>query len=216
MSLALPEPTLARGCDGGSARSGGPLPPRIVLVTRTHPLRGATEACVASVFRAAYGARGLSFPPLLVAQIDAADRPLCAAGVRTAADGFFSEAYLDRPIERLLAERLGRPVARDAVLEVTQLASRSAERSSAFVRRIVALGRLAGFELAFFTATARLRRLVARLGIPLIDLGPADPARLADAGRWGSYYAAAPRVCAVDGRALAPSARAAGEPPADA
>jgi len=32
------------------------------------------------------------------------DELLCAAGLRTAQDGFFSESYLDAPIEQILGD----------------------------------------------------------------------------------------------------------------
>lgn len=215
--LCDPVPSLpagpARDRVVGCARGADPLPagaPRggLALVPRSHPLRGEAEACIAEVYERAFGASGLDFPSLLVAWADAEGRPLCAAGLRTAADGFFSEAYLDRPIERLLAARSGRPVARAVVFEVTTLASRRAEASPAFLRQLAVFGHCAGFRWAFFTATERLRRLLGGLGIPAVELAAADPARLPDAGRWGSYYSRAPRVCAVgdgwlDGAGLA-------------
>ena len=50
---------------------------------------------------------------------------------------------------------------------------------------------------AFFTATARLRNLLRRAGIPLIELASADPRRIDDAASWGSYYQQDPRVVLV-------------------
>ncbi|SMF60140.1 Thermostable hemolysin [Tistlia consotensis] len=188
-----PGPAVSRTepAPGGDPRGG------LLLVPASHPLREAVEDCIATVYERAFGARDLSFPTLLIAWAGADGRPLCAAGLRTAADGFFSEAYLDRPIERLLAAEAGEPVAREAVFEVTTLASRSAEASPAFLRQLAVFGGRAGFRWSFFTATERLRRLLRGLGIPALELAPADPGRLADPERWGSYYSQAPRVCAV-------------------
>lgn len=176
---------------GGDAR-------RVVLVSPSHALRAEVERCIREVYARMFRATGLSFPSTLIAVLDDDGRPLCAAGLRTAVDGFFSEIYLDAPIEQRLSEGSGRAVARHAVLEVTTLASRSVEASPGFLRQLALFGSCAGFGWSFFTATARLRRLLSRLGMPLVDLAPADPRRLPDAARWGSYYAHAPRVCAVD------------------
>jgi Thermostable hemolysin len=172
---------------------------RLVVVGPSHPLRPRVEACIAAVYERAFGARDLTFPELLIARLDAVEQPIAAAGIRTAADGFFSEAYLDAPIERLLSDRCGVAVARTAIFEVTTLASRRAAATSDFVRRLAALGKCAGFGWSFFTATGRLRLLLRRLGMPVLDLAPADRGRLPDAARWGSYYAHSPLVCAVSG-----------------
>ena len=173
--------------------------PRLVLVPRHHPLRAASEACIRTVYEQAFGARDLVLPPLLLARVAPDGDPVCAAGMRTEADGFFSEVYLDMPIEQALARRAGRPVARAAVMEVTTLASLSVDASSAFVRQIAGFGKETGFAWSFFTATGRLRRLLGRLGIPTFVLAKANASRVADPERWGSYYRHAPHVCAVHG-----------------
>jgi hypothetical protein len=189
---------------------------RVILVGRSHPLRGDAEACIATVYEQSFCAHVLGYPKTLIALVDGHDRTLCAAGLRTPADGFFSETYLDAPIEQVLSAHSGTPVRRGAVFEVTTLASRNAEVSPLFLRRLTVMGKEAGFEWAFFTATLRLRRLLQGLGIPLWDLAAAEPGRLPDASRWGSYYAHAPRVCAVDGRASTWSDATASERRADA
>nr|WP_265944445.1 thermostable hemolysin [Dechloromonas sp. A34] len=51
--------------------------------------------------------------------------------------------------------------------------------------------------MGVFTATGELIRIFAKLGLPLLALAPADPARLgSEAGAWGSYYETAPVVVA--------------------
>lgn len=189
---------------------------RVIFVSPSHSLRAHVEACIRTVYERVFAARGLVFPGTLIALVDGDDRPLCAAGLRTAGEGFFSEIYLDAPIERVLSRRAGRPVAREAVFEVTTLASRSAEASPRFLRQLAILGKSAGFEWSFFTATARLRALLGQLGGPILDLGPADPRRLADAERWGSYYTHSPQVCAVHDQWLDDGAARPGSTPSHA
>ncbi len=173
--------------------------PRLLVVPEIHPLRAASEACIRTVYARAFGAHGLALPRLLLAWVGPDDRPLCAAGLRTPADGFFSEAYLNGPIERALKRRCGQPVARESVIEITTMASRSADASIRFIRQVAALANEMGFAWSFFTATARLRSLLNELGIPIFVLAEADPARMAEPERWGSYYRFAPHVCAVKG-----------------
>lgn len=194
--VALARPTVA-GLD-----VGGDAGLRVVVVPRADALRDRVEACIRAVYGQAFGAWDVTLPATLIAWLDGDDRPLCAAGLRTAEDGFFSETYLDAPIERVLAERTGRDVRRRSVFEITTLASQSAEVCPAFVRQLAAFGKGAGFGWCFFTATARLRALIGELGIPFLALAPADPARLPDPARWGSYYEHTPQVCAVDDRWL--------------
>jgi hypothetical protein len=170
----------------------------MVIVRPSHPLRPQVEACIGDVYERAFGAHGLAFPRRLIALLDDSGHPVCAAGLRTPAEGFFSEVYLDLPIEQVLTADSGRPVARSRIFEVTTLASRTSDISPLFIRQLALLGKIAGFDWSFFTATARLRKLLCQLGIPIAELAPADPSRLAAADRWGSYYAHAPLVCAVN------------------
>jgi Thermostable hemolysin len=183
-------------------RGQGRDPRRIVVVTRSHALRAQSEACIRDIYKHAFGAQNLSLPSTLLALVAGRDRLLCASGLRTAQEGFFSEIYLDMPIERILSTRCGAAVGREAIFEITTMASRSVEGSCPFLKRLALIGARAGFRWAFFTATARLRALLTRIGIPILDLGAADPGRLSDASCWGNYYAHAPRVCAVDDRWL--------------
>ncbi len=177
------------GSRAGALASGAATPPssapRLLLVPEIHPLRAASEACIRTVYDRVFGARDIVLPPVLLAWIGADGRPLCAAGVRTAADGFFSETYLNLPVERALQRRCGRPVARATVIEVTTLASRNAEASIRFVREIAQFAREAGFMWSLFTATARLRRLLNDLGIPMFVLAEADSAMRGRAGEVG-------------------------------
>jgi hypothetical protein len=187
------------------ARRSGEASRQVVLVHRGDPLRDRTEACIREVYRNAFGAEITAFPELLVAALDGTGQPICAAGLRTEADGFFSENYLDHPVEQVLGTVAERDVARGRIFEVTTLASCRAKGSSDFVRRIADLGKSAGFEWCVFTATSRLRILLHRLGFPLVVLGPADPARIENAENWGSYYAHSPLVCAVHDRRPSPN-----------
>ena len=171
---------------------------QLFVVSRRHALRSEVERFIADVYRDHYSASVASFPADLIAMFSNGGECVCASGLRFAATGFFSECYLDMPIEQALSEAAGKSVRRSSVFEVTGLASSAPRVATLFLRRIVAYGELAGFDWGFFTATNRLRELLGRIGLPPLALASADPKRLPNAEIWGSYYAAAPVVCAIN------------------
>lgn len=161
----------------------------------THPQRPRIEAMIAAVYAREYGAIVNEFPAHLAALIEKDGSVSCAAGLRFGT--FFSEAYLDAPIENILARAVGRPVARSRIVEVTSLAGFRAGNALALVGHIVPHCRNLGHEWAFFTITDRLRALLRRSGLKCLDLAPARRERVSYPERWGSYYECAPRVTAI-------------------
>jgi hypothetical protein len=166
------------------------------VITRTHRLRSAVETTIRLAYERHHGARLTSYPTLLVANCEEIG-VIGAAALRFAVDGFFSEIYLDQPIEQAIARCAGSAAGRTELVEIGNLAAGRAGALSALVHGIIAL--LDGKDIgwAFFTATARLRTFLRRAGIPLIELAAADPRRLADAASWGRYYQQDPRVVLV-------------------
>ena len=188
-------------------------PPFGVVVRGPHdPGRDVLEAVVSEVYSHLHGARITHFLPLLVGLVDGDGVTTGVIGARLldTRQPAFLEAYLDAPIEAVLGRALGAPVAREGLVEVGNLAARTAGGGRALVgvlgERLHALGR----EWAVFTSTDVLRRLFARLGVALVDLGPADGTRLGPAlADWGRYYERAPRVSAARIGEVAHAARAA-------
>ena len=170
---------------------------RAAIIPTNHDLRPAAEQLIAEVYALHYAARITTFPATLIGMRSDRDTLLCAAGLRFAADGFFSECYLDAPVDAMLSGLSPSPVRRESVFEVTSLASRAPHVVGSFLRKIVACGEAAGFEWAFFTATAPLKALLERIGLPLVPLVTADRARVANPESWGTYYQLAPSVYAV-------------------
>jgi hypothetical protein len=123
---------------------------------------------------------------------------VCAAlGYRRAdREQLFLEAYLDAPVEQVLAQQLERPVTRGDIIEIGNLASCNATAMiGLWARTANDLGNDA--EIAVAVLTAPLRKMIQRLGVSLVELAPADPARLApDGSEWGRYYDLDPVVCA--------------------
>ena len=172
-----------------------------ILIDDGHRLRSAAEAMIRTIYKKTYDADLAAFPPRLMAHLGTDGEICCIAGLRYEEDGFFSERYLDAPIEKLLGEAAGRPVSRGDIFEVTTLASHSPRATIAFLAAIAARGEADGFLWSFFTLTRRLSALVQRLGVAPLFLADADPSRIPDVARWGSYYTCSPKVYA------APSAR---------
>ena len=177
---------------------------RLAVVPQGHPLRATTETFIRGVYRETYGAQIDQFAPLLVASLDDTNVQ-CAAGLRFEEDGFFSERYLDQPVDRILTGLGGVPIWRDEIFEVTSLASQSPSDVPRFFRQIAAFGKAGGFQWAFFTATERVQRLLTRMKLPMNTLSAADPARVERPEQWGSYYSARPVVLASSRENLASS-----------
>jgi hypothetical protein len=172
---------------------------RLEIVEARNPLRPGVEALARNVYRREYGADSPCFPDIMLAVLDDAGLPHCVAGFRDHICGFFSEQYVDDAVEMLIARQTGMAVARETIVELGPLA---ADRPGALLDLLIGFARIgvgSGYRWGIFTATARLRRLAARLGIPLLELGIADRNRVTAPGNWGSYYDSDPRVCAVDG-----------------
>jgi hypothetical protein len=170
---------------------------RVTMILPGHVLRPAAEDLIAEIYARFYGAQVDDFPTTLVGMVSADATILSAAGLRFAADGFFSECYLDKPVEDVLSALRHQTVCREKIFEVTSLASRAPHTVGSFLRKIVACGEGAGFEWAFFTATAPLKALLERLSLPLVPLGAADRSRVAQPEIWGTYYELEPSVYAV-------------------
>jgi Thermostable hemolysin len=170
---------------------------QILVVSSENQFRAQVERFIADVYREHYAASLTSFPPDLIAMFGEDGECVCAAGLRYAHTGFFSECYLDVPVEQALSRATRKAIDRSNIFEVTGLASSAPRAATRFLRRVVAYGELAGFDWAFFTATQRLRELLNRIDLPPLALAVADPRRVANAETWGSYYASTPIVCAV-------------------
>lgn len=155
------------------------------------------ERYIQDIFARHYGAQVTAFAPNLVL-LEQAGQMVAAAGWRSADAGkLFLERYLDLPIEQILGKLAERPVARDRIVEVGNLAASMPGGSLRVITTLAA--HLGGFgtEWVVFTATQELIGIFSRLGLPLLALSKADPARLGDEARhWGSYYDTQPIVVA--------------------
>ena len=160
-------------------------------------LRPLVEAHVQAVYSRTYGAVIRSFAPLMAADFNDAGFIRCAAGIRLADDGFFSECYVDNALEDILSHVTGEAVGRNRIIEVTNLASGSACSSTPLIENVIAFARQIGTDWAVFTITPRLKRLLFRMKLPIFVLSPANPSRVANPEDWGRYYETLPLVAAM-------------------
>jgi hypothetical protein len=181
---------------------GAPMRETIVI-READPLRGVAETFIRDVYATEYGAQLQSFPSRIFALLSDRGEIACAAGVRFQDDGFFSERYLDSPIEQALGVASRRTIARAEIFEVTTFASRAPRATAGFIESVGRFGEANGFVWSFFTLTRRLHKLVERLGHPLTHLADADHRRIPDHERWGTYYASEPKVFAIASPRLA-------------
>jgi hypothetical protein len=167
--------------------------------------RAPLEAFVAQRFAEVHGARIHSFLPNLLAIRDPQGALRCALGYRSAcAEALFLEQYLDLPIEQAIASALARrgdaavgAVERGSIVEVGNLAGRGCRAAFHMVARLPRYLMSLGYRWVTFTATERVRAVLASFDAPLLDLGPALPDRVLNGSAdWGSYYRCAPRVMA--------------------
>lgn len=127
---------------------------------------------------------------------DCADSGAALGYKRAGEEPLFLEAYLDEPVEALVSRAFGVTVARDRIVEIGNFA---ADNALAMVELWgTAANDLGGQgEVAVATLTAPLRRMFARIGLPIQVLAPATLDRLAaEPAEWGSYYELDPQVCA--------------------
>ncbi len=177
---------------------------KIEFPTEGSRARAEAEQHIRDVYKAAFGAEITEFAPSLVTVRNAQGQILCAAGLRTVEDGFFSDVYVDGGFGEGVEGAGGLPVPAAQILEVVSLASTTPFPVLAMLDVMVGWGRAQGMRCGVFTATAKLRRLLDRTGLEYSRIAPAHPSRVASPESWGSYYAHDPWVCACTDRAVAP------------
>jgi len=179
------------------------VPSKTWVIPLDSPRRDEAETFIRSVFLRRYAARVASFAPELLLLEQAgrsakAGRIAAAAGWRNAASGrLFLETYLDEPVQACIGRLTGHPVAREHIAEVGNLASVTPGGGTRMILALAEHLDSLGFEWVVFTATQELIGVFAKLGLPPLALGIADPSRLGTAaGDWGRYYDSRPVVVA--------------------
>lgn len=160
--------------------------------------RDAVSQFIRTRFVRDYGAHLTHLMPRLFSITRPDGAMLAAFGLREAAEEkLFMECYLDEPIEQRLSHVARRPVRRESIIEVGNLAA-EAGGARAMIAALTAHLHAAGFEWVTFTGVAALRSAFRRLGLDPFEIAEARPERLGEAERraWGRYFEAKPIVMA--------------------
>lgn len=160
------------------------------------PQRALFEAFIQQRFRKAHGADIRQFMPELFGVQNSSGQLCAVAGVRRAhLESLFLERYLDDPIEPLISATAERPVPRQDIVEVGNLAASDTGSARLSIIAITYLLAMGGLEWVTFTGNIGLVNSFHRLGLKPVTLCAADPERLGeDRHHWGSYYESKPWV----------------------
>ncbi len=160
------------------------------------PRRVALEDFIRQRFAEHYGARVHHFMPCLLGLHGEHGQVQGAVGLRSAQRrSLFLERYLDQPIEQAVAQRCGRDVPREEIVEVGNLAAFGNASARLLIVALTDLLVAQGFRWVVFTGTPALLNSFQRLALEPQALGPADPARMGEElADWGSYYASRPQL----------------------
>jgi hypothetical protein len=200
-----------RACEYARARQASRAPGgglRLDPVLPGEVSRDELEAYVRDRFAAKHGASVRSFMPTLLSFRDRHGELRGVAGIRGADESrLYLEHYVDRPIEQLVTESLAaragndlcapQAVQRQQIVEVGNLAGSNCRAAIRMVAQLPAYLMARRYSWIVFTATSSVRQILAGFGAPLLELGRADPARVAASpDGWGRYYETDPRIFA--------------------
>ncbi|MGD2118303.1 MAG: thermostable hemolysin [Chromatiales bacterium] len=161
--------------------------------------RLAKESFIRDVFARSYDADIRSFMPILLSLQDSSASLKAVLGLRPAREqSLFLEVYLPQPVEHLLSRQLTEPVKREDIIELGNLAIEHRGLARSVILTMTAFLHAAEYSWVVFTIGPLLINSFTRLGLPLLDLGPATREHLPEDERaaWGRYYDQSPRVMA--------------------
>ena len=169
------------------------------LFSKEHPARTSLERFIVDGYARAYGARVVHFADVLLGlSFDHREWSAAVGYTLAGQQPLFIEQYIDGHIEQLLTKVVGVPILREDIVEVGNLVAAGSGAARRVIVHMTALLHELGRSWVVLTLTRSLLNSFARLGIDLIPLVAADPARLPDKGQsWGTYYSCDPFVMAA-------------------
>lgn len=162
--------------------------------------RAEVERFIADVFYRAYNAKISHFMPYLMSLRDPDGKLIAACGLRSAAtEPLFLEAYMNQPVEQLLAERTGSPVQRDDIVEIGNFSVAEMGMARLLITAIFNQLHATSKQWAVFTIVQLLHNSLIKQNIYPKILCDAEVTRLPpeEQSGWGSYYQQHPQVMAV-------------------
>jgi hypothetical protein len=175
------------------------LLPALAISKAARRQRQETEVFIQRVFRRQYGAKVTDFLPLLLRLLDEDSRPIAALGLRPAGPApLFLEHYLPLPVQKMLSCATGNDIHREGIIEVGNLALAGRGGARQLIGWLTVILFAMRFDWVVFTIGPVLANSFHRLGLPLLDLGPATATGLPveQQSNWGTYYEQGPRVMA--------------------
>ena len=166
------------------------------------PARAEVEAFIHAVFKRAYDAEISTLMPRLIALRDNNGVLMAAFGLKKASEGpLFLEQYLDEPIESLISKKLHKPISRDEITKIGNLAVANPRNAGVLIAHVIQHSLDIGIEWCVATAHHSLQNGLIKGGRDVYPLFPADKARLSaeELAKWGSYYKHMPQVVAIRG-----------------
>jgi hypothetical protein len=166
------------------------------------PARAEVEAFIHAVFKRAYDAEITVFMPHLVALRDSNSMLMAAFGWKKATDSpLFLEQYLDEPIESLISKKLRKPISREEITKIGNLAVANPRNAGVLIAHVIQHSLDMGIEWCVATAHHSLQNGLIKGGRDVYPLFNADKARLSaeEQAKWGSYYKHMPQVIAIRG-----------------
>lgn len=164
--------------------------------------RAEIEQFIHDVFAKTYGANVQHFMPQLVSLRDESGELVAAFGLRKAEDvALFLEQYLDAPIETVLSNRFNKPISRNQITEIGNLAVSNPRNAGVLIAHVIQHSLDIGVEWCVATAHHSLQNGLIKGGRDVFALQAADKNRLNpnEKTTWGRYYDSATQVVAVRG-----------------
>lgn len=123
----------------------------------------------------------------------------CVGFTGDSGQGFFSEKYLDDPIEDIIQDREGDYVQRSEILEVGSMASAGNQAGIKLIRSLPILTWCMGKKYAIVTLTRHIRYMLDKMGLHYCTIEKADRYRLQPQTQhqWGGYYDNLPETCYI-------------------
>lgn len=160
------------------------------------------EQFIHDVFAKNYGANVQHFMPQLVSLRDKNGVLVAAFGLRKASEmPLFLEQYLNKPIETMLSQRFNKPITRDQITEIGNLAVDNPRNAGVLIAHVIQHSLDIGVEWCVATAHHSLQNGLIKGGRDVYTLQTADKNLLKrdEQALWGRYYDNTPQVVAIRG-----------------
>ncbi|KYC40901.1 hypothetical protein WA1_25115 [Scytonema hofmannii PCC 7110] len=176
---------------------------KIKIVTRNSKDWNKALNLVTQKYKHTFGADVLPNPDYFVVCVlssEFSDRDTqivaCAGMTFSSKASFFSEQYLDEPIERIVSRFEGKTVSRNKIVEIGSLASVQNKIGIELVKIVPIITWCMGKEYIFCTVTKQIRRIFDCMELHFEPIQLSEYGRLGESAKeqWGNYYDNLPKT----------------------